>query len=56
MAPECLRGKGYNESSDIFAYGIILCEIIALVDADPDFLPRYFRSLFFALTFTNENF
>ncbi|XP_068196009.1 dual specificity testis-specific protein kinase 2 [Antennarius striatus] len=40
MAPEVLRGELYNEKTDIFSYGIILCEIIARVQADPDFLPR----------------
>jgi hypothetical protein len=40
MSPECLRGKFYNETADVFSFGIILCEIIACVDADPDFLPR----------------
>ncbi|KAK6291952.1 hypothetical protein J4Q44_G00377370 [Coregonus suidteri] len=40
MAPEVLRGEIYNEKVDIFAYGIILCEVIARIQADPDVLPR----------------
>lgn len=40
MAPEVLRDERYNEKADVFSYGIILCEIIARVQADPDFLPR----------------
>ncbi|XP_026540756.1 dual specificity testis-specific protein kinase 1 isoform X2 [Notechis scutatus] len=40
MAPEVLHGELYNEKADIFAYGIILCETIARVPADPDYLPR----------------
>nr|XP_046255928.1 dual specificity testis-specific protein kinase 2-like [Scatophagus argus] len=40
MAPEVLRGELYDEKVDVFAYGIIMCEIIARIEADPDFLPR----------------
>uniref|UniRef100_H3AZC5 Testis associated actin remodelling kinase 1 n=1 Tax=Latimeria chalumnae TaxID=7897 RepID=H3AZC5_LATCH len=40
MAPEVLRGERYNEKADVFAYGIILCEVIARIQADPDYLPR----------------
>ncbi|XP_067320830.1 dual specificity testis-specific protein kinase 1 [Anolis sagrei] len=40
MAPEVLRGELYNEKADVFAYGIILCETIARIPADPDYLPR----------------
>ncbi|KAM8838194.1 dual specificity testis-specific protein kinase 2 [Synchiropus picturatus] len=40
MAPEVLRDEPYSEKADVFSYGIILCEIIARVQADPDFLPR----------------
>ncbi|GAB1600392.1 dual specificity testis-specific protein kinase 2-like [Argonauta hians] len=40
MAPEVLKGKKYNEKADVFSFGIILCEITARIDADPDILPR----------------
>lgn len=40
MAPEVLRGELYDEKTDIFAYGIILCEMIARIPADPDYMPR----------------
>ncbi|XP_046578611.1 dual specificity testis-specific protein kinase 2-like [Haliotis rubra] len=40
MAPEALNGLYYNERADVFSYGIILCEITARVDSDPDNLPR----------------
>ncbi|KAI3386782.1 hypothetical protein SNEBB_009191 [Seison nebaliae] len=40
MAPEMLNGRAYDERVDIFSFGIILCEIIGRVQADPDCLPR----------------
>lgn len=40
MAPEMLRGNKYDEKVDIFSFGIIMCEIIGRVQADPDFIPR----------------
>ncbi|KAM8866052.1 LIM domain kinase 2 isoform X2 [Synchiropus splendidus] len=40
MAPEMLNGKRYDEKVDIFSFGIVLCEIIGKVYADPECLPR----------------
>ncbi|KAM6965238.1 LIM domain kinase 2 [Aplochiton taeniatus] len=40
MAPEMLNGKRYDEKVDIFSFGILLCEIIGQVYADPECLPR----------------
>ncbi len=40
MAPEVLKGKPYNETADVFSYGIVLCEIISRLSADPDDIPR----------------
>ncbi|XP_062843299.1 LIM domain kinase 1a [Trichomycterus rosablanca] len=40
MAPEMIHGKSYDERVDIFSFGIMLCEIIGRVNADPDYLPR----------------
>ncbi|XP_060806660.1 LIM domain kinase 1 [Amyelois transitella] len=40
MAPEMMNGDVYDEKVDVFSFGIILCEIIGRVPADPDYLPR----------------
>ena len=40
MAPEMLKHQVYDERVDIFSFGIICCEIIGRVQADPDYLPR----------------
>ncbi|XP_053313218.1 LIM domain kinase 1 isoform X1 [Spea bombifrons] len=40
MAPEMINGRSYDESVDVFSFGIVVCEIIGCVSADPDYLPR----------------
>ena len=40
MAPEVLSGKSYDEKADVFSYGIVACEVISRLDADPDEIPR----------------
>jgi LIM domain kinase 1 len=40
MAPEMLNGQCYDEKVDVFSYGIVSCEMIGRVQADPDYLPR----------------
>lgn len=36
----CTVMTPHSLQADVFAYGIILCETIARVPADPDYLPR----------------
>ncbi|OZC06747.1 kinase domain protein [Onchocerca flexuosa] len=36
MAPECLKEDFYDEKADVFSFGIILCQMIARIDADPE--------------------
>ncbi|KAK5610203.1 hypothetical protein CRENBAI_009409 [Crenichthys baileyi] len=40
MAPEKLRGEPYDRKVDVFSFGIVLCEILARIPADPEILPR----------------
>ena len=40
MAPEVLHGNQYDESADVYSFGIVLCEIVSRKDADPDEIPR----------------
>uniref|UniRef100_A0A914ZLK9 Protein kinase domain-containing protein n=2 Tax=Parascaris univalens TaxID=6257 RepID=A0A914ZLK9_PARUN len=36
MAPECLKEEYYDEKADVFSFGIIMCQMIARIDADPE--------------------
>eukprot|EP00062_Callorhinchus_milii_P011404 gi/632957341/ref/XP_007894424.1/ PREDICTED: dual specificity testis-specific protein kinase 2-like [Callorhinchus milii] len=40
MAPEMLRGEPYDRKVDVFSAGIVLCEILGRISADPEILPR----------------
>lgn len=40
MAPEMLRGEPYDRKVDVFSFGIMLCEILGRIPADPEILPR----------------
>lgn len=36
MAPEMLKEQFYNEKADVFSFGVIMCQMIARIDADHD--------------------
>ncbi|KER32623.1 hypothetical protein T265_01312 [Opisthorchis viverrini] len=40
MAPEMLAGKPYDQSVDVYSFGVIICQLLALCDSDPDHIPR----------------
>ncbi|KAM9325202.1 dual specificity testis-specific protein kinase 1-like [Gastrophryne carolinensis] len=40
MAPEMLRGEPYDRKVDVFSFGIVLCEMLGRIPADPEILPR----------------
>ncbi|EDQ91580.1 uncharacterized protein MONBRDRAFT_1780, partial [Monosiga brevicollis MX1] len=40
MAPELIMGMEYNLLADVFSFGVLLCELIGRIQADPDIMPR----------------
>ncbi|BFZ16597.1 hypothetical protein BsWGS_19636 [Bradybaena similaris] len=40
MAPEVIHGQFYDERADVFSLGIILLEVTARIEADPETMPR----------------
>ena len=40
MAPEMIRHEHYTAKVDVYSFGILLCELMGRVAADPDELPR----------------
>ncbi|TMS35311.1 hypothetical protein L596_002741 [Steinernema carpocapsae] len=49
MAPETLKEEYYDEKADVFAFGVILCQMIARIDADHD--AGLYRSHLFGLDY-----
>jgi len=40
VAPEVIHSKPYDQTADVFSFGIMLCQLIARLPCDPDKLPR----------------
>ncbi len=45
MAPEMFASKPYDEAVDVYSFGVILCQLIGRVDADPDVMERWATTL-----------